>query len=125
MLQAIGRELDFRVEAGNTRKLQGILGRSKFVPQGSLKVPNVVPALSSQQVLVLEWIDGHNIRERARSALTQHGSSVDDATRRCWGRLWSSTSWKASFTLTPTPATSRWMTMASSPCSMMRDGGDV
>ena len=38
VLQAIGRELDFRVEAGNTRKLQGILGR-RFVPHGSLKVP--------------------------------------------------------------------------------------
>ena len=86
VLQAIGRELDFRVEAGNTLKLQGILGRSKFVPNGSLKVPNVVPALSSQRVLVLEWIDGHNILgEEAKEALTQHGSSVDAATKALLG----------------------------------------
>jgi predicted unusual protein kinase regulating ubiquinone biosynthesis (AarF/ABC1/UbiB family) len=86
VLQAIGRELDFRVEAGNTLKLQGILGRSKFVPNGSLKVPNVVPALSSQRVLVLEWIDGHNILgEEAKAALTQHGSNIDAATKALLG----------------------------------------
>jgi ubiquinone biosynthesis protein len=53
-------ELDFRVEARNTTRLAELLnGRD------SLRVPAVHDALSTERVIVLEWLDGVPLRDAA------------------------------------------------------------
>ena len=61
VLEALGRELDFRIEAENTLRIQRFLEGSSFVPNGKLRLPNVEENLSGQRVLVLEWIEGESI----------------------------------------------------------------
>ena len=73
VLDALNREMDFRIEAANTVRLQSVLERSSFLKQGMIKVPGVTQDLSSRRVLVLEWIEGVSIlSEAAREALV-HG----------------------------------------------------
>ncbi len=73
VLDALNREMDFRIEAANTVRLQSVLERSSFLKQGMIKVPGVTQDLSSRRVLVLEWIEGVSIlSEGAREALV-HG----------------------------------------------------
>jgi len=70
VLDALGRELDFRIEAQNTLRLERCLEASSFVPEGQLRLPQVVQNLSGQRVLVLEWIDGDAIlTDKARLSL--------------------------------------------------------
>jgi len=72
VLDALGRELDFRIEAQNTLRLERCLEASSFVPEGQLRLPQVVQNLSGQRVLVLEWIDGDAIlTDQARHSLSQ------------------------------------------------------
>jgi ubiquinone biosynthesis protein len=52
------RELDFRREAANIGRLREVLK-----PYSRLAVPDVVPQLSSSRLLVLDFIDGVNVRE--------------------------------------------------------------
>ena len=61
LLDALNREMDFRIEAANTVRLQGVLERSSFLKQGMIKVPGVTQDLSSRRMLVLEWIDDHQL----------------------------------------------------------------
>ena len=73
VLDALNREMDFRIEAANTVRLQSVLERSSFLKQGMIKVPGVTQDLSSRRVLVLEWIEGVSIlSDDAREALV-HG----------------------------------------------------
>ena len=70
VLDTLGRELDFRIEAQNTLRLERCLEGSSFVPEGQLRLPQVVQNLSGQRVLVLEWIDGDAIlTDKARLSL--------------------------------------------------------
>ena len=70
VLEALVRELDFRIEASNTLRLQRSLEVSSFVPDGLIRLPHVVQQLSSRSVLVLEWIEGASILSpEAREAL--------------------------------------------------------
>jgi predicted unusual protein kinase regulating ubiquinone biosynthesis (AarF/ABC1/UbiB family) len=70
VLEALVRELDFRIEASNTLRLQRSLEGSSFVPDGQIRLPHVVQQLSSRSVLVLEWIEGASIlSSEAREAL--------------------------------------------------------
>lgn len=70
VLDALGRELDFRIEAQNTLRLERCLEGSSFVPEGQLRLPQLVQNLSGQRVLVLEWIDGDAIlTDKARLSL--------------------------------------------------------
>ena len=70
VLEALVRELDFRIEASNTLRLQRSLEVSSFVPDGQIRLPHVVQQLSSRSVLVLEWIEGASILSpEAREAL--------------------------------------------------------
>ena len=70
VLEALVRELDFRIEASNTLRLQRSLEGSSFVPDGQIRLPQVVQQLSSRSVLVLEWIEGASILSpEAREAL--------------------------------------------------------
>ena len=70
VLEALVRELDFRIEASNTLRLQRSLEGSSFVPDGQIRLPHVVQQLSSRSVLVLEWIEGASILSpEAREAL--------------------------------------------------------
>ncbi len=57
---SLRRELDFRIEAANTRRMREILS-----PYSRLGVPRVYDELSSQRVLVLEQIPGVPLREAA------------------------------------------------------------
>ncbi|HEX3454520.1 MAG TPA: AarF/UbiB family protein [Gaiellaceae bacterium] len=52
------RELDFRQEAANIGRLREVLR-----PYSRLKVPDVVPQISTSRLLVLDFIDGVNVRE--------------------------------------------------------------
>ena len=87
VLLALTRELDFRIEAANTLRLQEILSSSNFVGTGILKVPSVWLELSSQRVIVLEWIRGESVLSpSARTALTQgHQEGIKDANRALLG----------------------------------------
>ena len=70
VLEALVRELDFRIEASNTLRLQRSLEASNFVPDGQIRLPQVIQPLSSRSVLVLEWIEGASILSpEAREAL--------------------------------------------------------
>jgi ubiquinone biosynthesis protein len=51
-------ELDFRREAKNTDQLRANLAKSNLWEQGQVIVPQVYHELTSEKVLVLEWIDG-------------------------------------------------------------------
>tara|TARA_B100002051_G_C16743113_1_gene645660 strand:+ start:3011 stop:4729 length:1719 start_codon:yes stop_codon:yes gene_type:complete len=87
VLDALNRELDFRVEAANTLRLQGVLERSSFVRDGILKVPQVTMSLTSQRVLVLEWIEGEPmLSDAARQVLIDaHEEGMQAANRALLG----------------------------------------
>ena len=94
VLDALNREMDFRIEAANTVRLQSVLERSSFLKQGMIKVPGVTQELSTRRVLVLEWIEGVPIlSEGAREALVhgqgqgqgQGGQGIQEANRALLG----------------------------------------
>ena len=92
VLDALNREMDFRIEAANTVRLQSVLERSSFLKQGMIKVPGVTQALSNRRVLVLEWIEGAPIlSEGAREALVHgqgqggQGQGIQEANRALLG----------------------------------------
>ena len=56
--ESLYRELDFRQEAANIARLGEVLK-----PYSRLKVPDFIPQISTSRLLVLDFIDGVNIRE--------------------------------------------------------------
>lgn len=58
--QAITEELDFRIEAGNIEAVRAAAGVA------AVDVPRVFRELSSERVLVIEWLDGVSIREAGK-----------------------------------------------------------
>ena len=85
VLAALERELDFRIEAENTRRLQRCLEQSAFVPSGQLRLPQVVEGLSAQRVLVLEWIEGEPILAPAARMALEDGPGVEATTKALLG----------------------------------------
>ena len=85
VLAALERELDFRIEAENTRRLQRCLEQSAFVPSGQLRLPQVVEGLSRQRVLVLEWIEGEPILAPAARTALEDGPGVEATTKALLG----------------------------------------
>ena len=85
VLAALERELDFRIEADNTRRLQRCLQQSGFVPSGRLRLPQVVDDLSGQRVLVLEWIEGEPILAPAARTALENGPGVQATTKALLG----------------------------------------
>ena len=59
--EVMREELDFRVEAGN---LQAVC--ASLEPDSPIRIPVVYPHLSNDRVLVIEWINGVNIKEANR-----------------------------------------------------------
>ena len=87
VLAALERELDFRIEAENTRRLQRCLEQSAFVPSGRLRLPQVVDELSGQRVLALEWIEGEPILAPAARTALENGPGVQATTKALLGAL--------------------------------------
>ena len=85
VLAALERELDFRIEAENTRRLQRCLQQSAFVPTGRLRLPQVVDDLSGQRVLALEWIEGELILAPAARTSLEKGPAVQATTKALLG----------------------------------------
>ena len=85
VLAALERELDFRIEAENTKRLQRCLEQSAFVPSGQLRLPHVVDNLSGQRVLVLEWIEGEPILTPAARMALNNGPGVEATTKALLG----------------------------------------
>ena len=56
--ESLYRELDFRREAANIERLREVLR-----PYSQLGVPDVIPQISTPRLLVLDFIDGVNVRE--------------------------------------------------------------
>jgi ubiquinone biosynthesis protein len=56
--ESLYRELDFRREAANIVRLREVLK-----PYSRLAVPDVLPQISSSRLLVLDFIDGVNVRD--------------------------------------------------------------
>ncbi|HST25984.1 MAG TPA: AarF/UbiB family protein [Gaiellaceae bacterium] len=56
--ESLFRELDFRREAANIVRLREVLA-----PYSRLAVPDVLPQISTSRLLVLDFIDGVNVRE--------------------------------------------------------------
>lgn len=67
--EVMREELDFRVEAGN---LQAVC--ASLEPGSPIRIPVVYPHLSNDRVLVIEWIDGLNIKEANRRGSLPPGS---------------------------------------------------
>ena len=67
--EVMREELDFRVEAGNLKAVHASLEIGS-----PIRIPVVYPHLSSDRVLVIEWIDGVNVKEANR-----RGSLPSDA----------------------------------------------
>ena len=87
VIDALNRELDFRIEAANTIRLQDVLSRSSFVSDGFLRVPGIHQSLSSRRMLVLEWVEGASVlSETARQSLaSNHEQGVKSANRALLG----------------------------------------
>ncbi|WP_413403616.1 MULTISPECIES: ABC1 kinase family protein [unclassified Synechococcus] len=85
VLEALGRELDFRIEAENTMRLQRCLAASGFVPNGKLRLPQVEEVLSGQRVLVLEWVDGEPILTGAARQFLEAGPGIATTTSALLG----------------------------------------
>lgn len=51
-------ELDFQREARNTEELNQNLAKSNVWPSGKLKVPKIYSVLTTDKLLVMEWIEG-------------------------------------------------------------------
>ena len=85
VLAALERELDFRIEAENTQRLQRCLASSAFVPSGQLRLPGVVEQLSSQRVLVLEWIEGEPVLCQGALRSLEAGPGIESSTRALLG----------------------------------------
>ncbi|WP_115019727.1 AarF/ABC1/UbiB kinase family protein [Synechococcus sp. UW140] len=85
VLAALQRELDFRIEAESTLRLQRCLEDSSFLPEGRLRLPQVVDSLSGQRVLVLEWIEGEPILAPAARAALQQGPGIEVTTKALLG----------------------------------------
>lgn len=56
-------ELDYRLEAQNLREFGGLFANHPWV-----RIPTLVPELSSERVLTTEWVDGMSFEEFQRSA---------------------------------------------------------
>jgi len=67
--ESLYRELDFRREAANIVRLREVLK-----PYSQLAVPDVLPQISSSRLLVLDFIDGVNVRE-APQVPERHGAA--------------------------------------------------
>ena len=85
VLAALERELDFRIEAENTQRLQRCLASSAFVPSGQLRLPGVVQQLSSQRVLVLEWIEGDPVLCQGALRSLEAGPGIESSTKALLG----------------------------------------
>ena len=85
VLSALERELDFRIEADNTERLQRCLQQSDFVSSGRLRLPQVVSNLSGQRVLVLEWIEGEPILAPAARHALEAGPGIAATTTTLLG----------------------------------------
>lgn len=67
--EVMREELDFRVEAGN---LQAVC--ASLEPGSPIRIPVVYPHLSNDRVLVIEWINGVNVKEANRRGSLPPGS---------------------------------------------------
>lgn len=85
VLEALVRELDFRIEASNTLRLQHCLDASSFVPEGQIRLPHVVQQLSSRTVLVLEWIEGAPILSAEAKKALEEGPGFEATTTALLG----------------------------------------
>ncbi len=85
VLEALVRELDFRIEASNTLRLQRCLDASSFVPEGQIRLPHVVQQLSSRTVLVLEWIEGAPILSAEAKKALEEGPGFEATTTALLG----------------------------------------
>ncbi len=57
-IKALKAELDFTKEAGYTQQLRHNLSKSRWFDPQQLVVPEIYPELTTQKLLVMEWLDG-------------------------------------------------------------------
>ncbi len=72
--RSLGRELDYSVEASNLERMA-----RQFSDDGTVHIPGVFRAESSQRVLTMEFVRGVKISERA--ALVRQGMDIGQITR--------------------------------------------
>ena len=77
---AVEEQLDLRIEAENNRRFAG-----NFADDPDVHFPVLVPALCSEAVLTMEFVDGVHERDLERSAVDVHG--VVRAGMRCVCRM--------------------------------------
>jgi len=68
--QALRAELNFTQEARSTDQLRQNLATSKWFDPDRLVVPEVIWALTSEQVMVMEWLDGQPIPDALQDSST-------------------------------------------------------
>lgn len=78
--QALRAELNFTQEARSTDQLRQNLTTSKWFDPARLVVPEVIWALTSEQVMVMEWLDGQPIPDALQDSATS--LSHDDAEQK-------------------------------------------
>ncbi|MEO1210993.1 MAG: AarF/ABC1/UbiB kinase family protein [Cyanobacteria bacterium J06638_20] len=64
--QALWAELNFTKEAGSTDKLRQNLATSRWFDAERLTVPEIIWSLTSEKVLVMEWLDGQPLLKAQR-----------------------------------------------------------
>ncbi|WP_299402890.1 AarF/ABC1/UbiB kinase family protein [Acaryochloris sp. IP29b_bin.148] len=74
-------ELDFTVEARHTEQLRQNLSRSRWFEPQQLVIPKINVALTTQKVLVMQWLDGEPLLS-ANLPVTQQEPQVNAARRR-------------------------------------------
>ncbi len=77
--ERVREELDFRIEARNATEIAANLAAMPEV-----RIPRVYPEISTSRVLVMEWLDGVNVRQRDRlEAMGFDRRKLADSLFRC------------------------------------------
>ena len=108
-------ELDYELEARNVARVRGTVAGHPWV-----RVPRLVPELSTSRVLTTEWVDGMSFDEFRRTAAARHqaarrrGRSGGSPSTPCCGTARSTATPTRATTSSTTTAASRSSTSASS-----------
>ena len=83
-------ELDYQLEAGHMRLFGLMLAPSEDAPGGSraeqeplIRVPRVVPELSTRRLLTMDWLEGRRLLEY-KAAPLEHRNTIARAMFRAW-----------------------------------------
>ena len=69
------QELDFKLEAANSRRCQANLNSKKSRVKGQVVVPAIEEGMVNHRVLVMEYVEGIKVTDRLVSSILNNRSS--------------------------------------------------